>query len=137
MAANYRGRWPGRRRGCRLRAPGCSCVPAWLQGGRPLTRAAAGRDRPGPNRHTAAPEFLLRLGGWSRVGEAPRSARLQRAIGVTYRPQTKRQSHYLRGRLADQYDAVIHVDETQAVEPLERTARWEEGEVPETYPFAV
>jgi hypothetical protein len=36
-----------------------------------------------------------------------------------------------------QFDAVIHVDETRAVEPLERTARWEEGEVPETYPFAV
>jgi erythromycin esterase-like protein len=26
---------------------------------------------------------------------------------------------------------------TRALEPLERTARWTEGEVPETYPFAV
>jgi hypothetical protein len=32
---------------------------------------------------------------------------------------------------------VIHIDETRAVEPLERTAGWERGEVPETYPFAV
>jgi hypothetical protein len=39
--------------------------------------------------------------------------------------------------VADQFDAMIHVDETRAVEPLERTARWEEGEVPETYPIAV
>jgi erythromycin esterase-like protein/predicted phosphoribosyltransferase len=82
-------------------------------------------------------EFLLRLGVGSSAGEALRSARLQRAIGVIYRPQTERQSHYLRARVADQYDAVIHVDETRAVEPLERTARWEEGEIPETYPFAV
>jgi erythromycin esterase-like protein/predicted phosphoribosyltransferase len=82
-------------------------------------------------------EFLLRLGGGSRASEALRSARLERAIGVIYRPQTERQSHYLRARLADQYDAIIHVDESRALEPLERTAQWEEGEVPETYPFAV
>jgi erythromycin esterase-like protein len=72
-----------------------------------------------------------------RAAEVLRSARLERAIGVVYRPQTERQSHYFRARVADQFDAVVHVDETRAVEPLERTARWEEGEVPETYPFAV
>jgi erythromycin esterase-like protein len=82
-------------------------------------------------------EFLLRLGARSPAGEALRPARLQRAIGAIYRPQAERHSHYLRARVADQYDAVIHVDETRAVEPLERTARWEEGEIPETYPFAV
>jgi hypothetical protein len=38
--------------------------------------------------------------------------------------------------LADRFDAVIHVDETRAVEPLERTARCERGEAPETCPFA-
>jgi Erythromycin esterase len=52
-------------------------------------------------------------------------------------PETERRSHYFRARLADQFDAVIHLDETRAVEPLERTARWEEGEMPETYPFAI
>ena len=61
----------------------------------------------------------------------------QRAIGVIDRPETERQSHYFRARVADQFDAVIHVDDTRAVEPLERTAAWERGEVPETYPFAV
>jgi putative phosphoribosyl transferase len=40
-------------------------------------------------------------------------------------------------RVADQFDAVIHVDQIRAVEPLERTARSEEGEVPETYSFGV
>jgi hypothetical protein len=39
--------------------------------------------------------------------------------------------------VADQFDAVIHVDQIRAVEPLERTARSEEGEVPETYSFGV
>jgi erythromycin esterase-like protein len=82
-------------------------------------------------------EFLIRLDGPTGAVEALRSARLERAIGVIYRPQTERQSHYLRARVADQYDAVIHIDETRAVQPLERTARWEEGEIPETYPFAV
>ncbi|MFF0309874.1 erythromycin esterase family protein [Streptosporangium sp. NPDC004379] len=62
---------------------------------------------------------------------------LERAIGVVYRPRTERRSHYLHARLAGQFDAVIHIDETRAVEPLERTARWERGEAPETYPFAV
>lgn len=82
-------------------------------------------------------EFLLAFGAGSRAIDALRSARLQRAIGVIYRPQTERQSHYLRARMADQFDAVIHVDETRAVEPLERTASWEHGEIPETYPFTV
>ena len=35
------------------------------------------------------------------------------------------------------YAGLPHVDETRAVEPLERTARWDEGEVPETFPYAV
>jgi hypothetical protein len=39
--------------------------------------------------------------------------------------------------VSDQFDAVVHIDDTQAVEPLERTAGWEEGEAPETYPSEV
>lgn len=68
------------------------------------------------------------------VAEALRSGRLERAIGVIYRPETERHSHYFRSRVTDQFDAVVHIDETRAVEPLERTGRWERGEVPETYP---
>jgi erythromycin esterase-like protein len=59
---------------------------------------------------------------------------LERAIGVIYRPETERQSHYLRARLCDQFDAVIHLDRTNALEPLEHNALWARGEPPETYP---
>lgn len=62
---------------------------------------------------------------------------LERAIGVIYRPETERQSHYFRARVSEQFDAVIHVDETRAVEPLERTARWETGEAAETFPTGI
>lgn len=52
---------------------------------------------------------------------------------------TPTHSHLLPARRADQFDAVLHIEETRAVESLERTARWERGErdVPETYPHAV
>ena len=59
---------------------------------------------------------------------------LERAIGVIYRPETERWSHYFDVRLSEQFDAVIHFDETRAVEPLERTSEWEQGELIETYP---
>ena len=62
--------------------------------------------------------------------------RLERAIGVIYRPESERVSHYFHARLADQFDAVLHIDETTALEPLERTVEWDRGESPETYPFA-
>jgi erythromycin esterase-like protein len=82
-------------------------------------------------------EFMLSFPIAGRAADVLSSARLERAIGVIYRPQTERQSHYFRCRVSHQFDAVIHVDETRALEPLERTAGWEVGEVPETYPFAV
>jgi erythromycin esterase-like protein/predicted phosphoribosyltransferase len=63
--------------------------------------------------------------------------RLERAIGVIYRPETERQSHYFQARLTEQFDAVLHFDETRAVKPLESTEEWEVGELPETFPFAV
>jgi len=60
--------------------------------------------------------------------------RLERAIGVIYRPETERGSHYFHARLGEQFDAVINFDHTRAVEPLERTSLWDAGEPPETYP---
>jgi erythromycin esterase-like protein len=63
--------------------------------------------------------------------------RLQRAIGVIYRPETERLSHYFEARLPDQFDAIIHLNESSALEPLERTSEWERGELPETYPSGV
>jgi erythromycin esterase-like protein/predicted phosphoribosyltransferase len=84
----------------------------------------------------AAP-FLLTWLTNEALGNALRDTRLERAIGVIYRPETERMSHYFQARLADQFDAVLHFDETRAVEPLEYTAEWEAGELPETFPFAV
>jgi erythromycin esterase-like protein len=49
---------------------------------------------------------------------------LERAIGVLYLPQTERTSHYFDASLAAQFDAVFHLDETEAVEPLEQPHRW-------------
>ncbi|HYL56049.1 MAG TPA: erythromycin esterase family protein [Gemmatimonadales bacterium] len=63
--------------------------------------------------------------------------RLERAIGVVYRPETERMSHYFHAALPRQFDAVLYYDRTRAVEPLERTGLWERGEVPETYPSAL
>lgn len=63
--------------------------------------------------------------------------RLERAIGVIYRPDTERASHYFRATLPEQFDAVLHFDRTRAVEPLERTTEWEAGEVPETFPTGI
>jgi erythromycin esterase-like protein len=74
--------------------------------------------------------------------EAPRSAevlsghRLERAIGVIYRPESERQSHYFVAELPRQFDAVIHFDQTSPVRPLERRAPFVPEEA-ETYPSGV
>lgn len=68
---------------------------------------------------------------------ALRGPLLQRAIGVIYRPDSERASHYFHARLPDQFDAMIHLDRTVALTPLERTADWEEAELPETWPTAL
>src|SRR5271168_2530088 len=60
--------------------------------------------------------------------------RLGRAIGVIYQPATERQSHYFHVRPVDQFDGMIHIDRTRALEPLEPTSLWIAGETPETYP---
>lgn len=70
------------------------------------------------------------------LAEALTAPRLERAMGVIYRPDTERLSHYFHASLARQFDVVLHYDVTRAVEPLERTPRWDvgEAELPETYP---
>ncbi len=84
------------------------------------------------------PDFLLPLrGGDDKVVEGLRAPRLERAIGVIYRPETERFSHYFHARLSEQFDALLHFDETRAVEPLEPDAGWASGEPPETFPSGV
>jgi erythromycin esterase-like protein len=80
------------------------------------------------------PAFLLTLPANTHVAQALREPMLERAIGVIYRPESELASHYFRARLSDQFDAVIHFDQTRAVEPLERTGESEVGEPAETFP---
>jgi erythromycin esterase-like protein len=84
----------------------------------------------------ATPHFWLDTAD-PAVRDILRVPRLERAIGVIYRPETERRSHYFDARLGDQFDAVIHYDRTRALEPLERTSLWDRGEPPETFPTGV
>jgi erythromycin esterase-like protein/predicted phosphoribosyltransferase len=81
---------------------------------------------------TGRPEFIVTHDG--DAAAALDVVRLNRAIGVIYLPATERQSHYFHVRPAAQFDAMIHIENTQALEPLEITSQWIAGEMPETYP---
>jgi erythromycin esterase-like protein len=63
-----------------------------------------------------------------------RERRLQRAIGVIYRPETERLSHYFHSRVTGQFDVMLHFDSTRALKPLEPAATQESLEAPETFP---
>jgi erythromycin esterase-like protein len=80
--------------------------------------------------------FMLRLSDLVLARALGSPARLERAIGVIYKPETERASHYFPARLPDQFDLLVHVDETKALEPLEKWAR-HEADLPETYPTGV
>jgi erythromycin esterase-like protein len=105
----------------------------------PAERRHVRPSLPGSYEHlfheTGIPQFLLLL----REGparDALATERLERAIGVIYRPESERASHYFRVRLPQQFDAVLHIDRTSALEPLERWAV-DETDLPETYPSGV
>jgi erythromycin esterase-like protein len=70
----------------------------------------------------------------SPANDSLADARLERAIGVIYRPETERTSHWFHSNIREQFDAVIHIDSTSALRPLERNSMWDLGEPPETYP---
>lgn len=105
---------------------------------------------------TGLPRFLLPLRGAGDVAtegvaigaavadpaaQAARDAmaerRLERAIGVIYLPRTERHSHYFAAQMARQFDAVIHIDHTTAVQPLDPGGGWHADEPPETYPTGI
>ena len=62
---------------------------------------------------------------------------LERAIGVVYRPATEFASHYFQASLSEQFDGIIHIDETRAVEPLEPIGAEAAGEPAETFPTGI
>jgi erythromycin esterase-like protein len=82
------------------------------------------------------PRFLLT---WrdDEVTHALDERRLERAIGVIYRPETERLSHYFFASLPRQFDALVHIDETDAVTPLDRPGGWMTADAPETYPSGI
>lgn len=85
---------------------------------------------------TGIPAFLLHLREPRReeVRMELESPRLERAIGVIYRPDTELQSHYFQAVLPWQFDEYIWFDETRAVTPLGGP---ELAGMPETYPFGL
>ena len=85
--------------------------------------------------HRCGPErFWLPLRDDATLASLLAARRLQRAIGVIYLPHSERMSHYFHTRLPAQFDAMIHIDATRAVEPLVPEPEWHAGEPPETYP---
>ncbi|MBD0304029.1 MAG: erythromycin esterase family protein, partial [Tolypothrix sp. T3-bin4] len=87
--------------------------------------------------NTGLPGFFLNLRQENDARSNLEKPRLERAIGVIYRPQSERTSHYFYARLPDQFDAVIHINDTKGVEPLDRTPQVETVEPPETFPSAL
>jgi len=107
---------------------------AWTSKGSGYARAViwAHNSHVGDARATQMGDFFRTAD--ARGGLA--ASRLERAVGVVYKPETERASHYFQAGLADQFDAVIHVDTTGALTPLERWSR-EDVDLPETYPTGV
>jgi erythromycin esterase-like protein len=85
-------------------------------------------------RHTGMARSLTDLRGHGEVREVLSQPRLERAIGVIYRPESELQSHYFEAVLPEQFDAYVWFEETSAVSPL--PSERPHG-VPETYPFGV
>jgi erythromycin esterase-like protein len=87
---------------------------------------------------TGIPRFYLPLRAMPPDDAARlEGPRLERAIGVVYRPQTERASHYFECRLPGQFDVWLWIDETRALEPLDPVSTVEPEAVPETYPSGV
>jgi erythromycin esterase-like protein len=80
------------------------------------------------------PRSLTNWRGDPDLAGALSRSRLERAIGVIYRPQTELQSHYFQARLSRQFDALVWFEETTAVSPLSGVGP--EG-APDIYPFGV
>ncbi len=73
----------------------------------------------------------------AEIEDLLRRPQLERAIGVIYRPETERASHYFTAVLSEQFDGVIHFDETSAVEPLDKVASKSHDDAPQTFPEGI
>lgn len=84
------------------------------------------------------PAFLLHLRDPRRsaVRDELAPPRLERAIGVVYRPETELESHYFHATLPRQFDTFIWFDESRAVTPMQIDAPPIPG-LPDTFPFGL
>jgi erythromycin esterase-like protein len=80
--------------------------------------------------------FLLDLREERPVRDALLDPRLERFIGVIYRPETELRSHYAEAALPRQFDAWVWLDETTAVTPLGREPG-PGGATSDTWPFGL
>ncbi len=120
-------------------------VTAATDWGRPARRRTVRAALPESYEHLLHEPVLDRLAParyWLRTSDPAvvdvlATPRLERAIGVVYRPQTERPSHYFPARLDQQFDVVIHLDRTTALQPLDDIAAWDPLEPPETYPSGI
>src|SRR3569623_616674 len=87
---------------------------------------------------TGVPAFSLHLRAplRSAVRDELSPERLERAIGVIYRPETERLSHYFSASLPHQFDPLVWIDETRAITPLPAPAP-RRPDMPDTYPFGL
>ena len=82
--------------------------------------------------------FVLPLReGSDALRQALARERLQRAIGVIYRPDTERWSHYFAASVSRQFDALVHLDTTAPLTPLDPPSAVQHTEEPETYPSGI
>jgi erythromycin esterase-like protein len=88
------------------------------KGKRMKVRPAIAGSYAGLFHETGVPNFLLIFRGNEQLTQELARPRLERAIGVIYKPETERQSHYFEAQISKQFDAVIHFDVTGAVKPL-------------------
>ncbi len=89
-----------------------------------------------------APNFVLETGADAELAEALAEPRLERAVGVIYRPQSERASHYFQARVSEQFDWIVHLDTTRALVPLDPSTLWldtagEDIDLSETFPFGI
>jgi erythromycin esterase-like protein len=84
--------------------------------------------------HTRHDRFAIPLRNNEEAKALLRERRLERAIGVLYLADTELHSHYFHADITRQFDAVVHMDHTSAIQPLDHSTHWSHEEMPETYP---
>ena len=82
----------------------------------------------------AEPKFFVPMRGKVSLQEVLKRPRLERAIGVIYRPETELASHYFQAVLSKLFGEYIWFDETRAVSPF---ATADIKGMPDTYPFGL